>query len=162
MIIREAVIEDLPAMLDIYNEAVRNTTATFDLEELTLEEREVWFHKYGGSHPLIVAEVDGQVAGYSSLSLFREKKAYESTTELSIYISKAFRGRGIGKAMMTAILERAKELGYHVVIGGITAGNDVSVNLHKQFGFEFIGSFREVGRKFGSWQDVLFYQLILE
>jgi L-amino acid N-acyltransferase len=162
MIFREAVIEDLPAMLDIYNDAIRNTTATFDLEEQTIEERKLWFQKYGGAHPLIVAEVDGQVAGYSSLSVFREKPAYNRTTELSIYIAEAYRGRGIGKAMMTAILRLAKDQGYHTVIGGITGGNDVSIKLHKQFGFELAGSFREVGHKFGSWQDVLFYQLILE
>lgn len=161
MIIRDATIHDLPAMLTIYNEAIRNLTATFDLEEQTLEERKLWFDKYGGSRPLIVAEVDGQVAGYSSLSMFREKKAYEKTTELSLYISPDFRGRGIGKALMEAILELAREHGYHSVIGGITGGNEVSIKLHKQFGFEFVGNFREVGFKFGEWQDVHFYQLIL-
>lgn len=162
MLIREAVLEDLPAMLAIYNDAIRNTTATFDLEEQTLEERAHWFHKYGGAYPLIVAEVNGQVAGYSSLSLFREKPAYSRTTELSIYIAEAYRGRGIGNALMTAILERARQLGYHAVIGGITGGNDISIKMHEKFGFELVGSFREVGFKFGSWQDVLFYQLLLE
>lgn len=161
MIIREATIQDLPAMLDIYNDAIRNLTATFDLEEQTLAERKQWFDKYGGSKPLIVAEVDGQVAGYSSLSMFREKKAYDKTTELSLYISSDFRGRGIGKALMAAILDLAREHGYHTVIGGITGGNEVSIRLHKQFGFEFIGNFKEVGFKFGEWQDVHFYQLIL-
>lgn len=160
--IREATLEDLPAMLAIYNEAIRKTTATFDLEEQTLEEREKWFHKYGGIHPLIVAEVDGRVAGYSSLSLFREKLAYIRSTELSIYIDEAFRGQGIGNRLMEEILKRGRELGHHVVIGGITAGNDVSVKLHEKFGFELVGCFKEVGHKFGRWQDVLFYQLILE
>lgn len=162
LVIREATLADLPAMLAIYNDAILNTTATFDLEEQTLEEREKWFHKYGGIHPLIVAEVDGQVAGYSSLSLFREKLAYIRSTELSIYIDSAYRGRGIGNILMEEILKRAKELGHHVVIGGITAGNDVSVKLHEKFGFELVGHFKQVGYKFDSWQDVLFYQLTLE
>lgn len=162
MIIREATLEDVPAMLEIYNEAILNTTATFDLEEQTLEERQVWFKKYGGIHPLIVAEVDGKVAGYSSLSLFRDKQAFIRTTELSIYIHTGFRGLGIGNRLMEEILQRAKALGHHVVIGGITAGNDVSVKLHEKFGFEYVGTFKEVGHKFGSWQDVSFYQLTLE
>lgn len=162
LIIRDAVQEDVPVILEIYNDAVRNLAATFDLEEKTLEERMEWFGHYGGSHPLIVAEVDGKVAGYSSLSMFREKEAYKSTVELSLYIAEDCRGRGLGKALMEEILRRARQNGFHTVISGITAGNEVSVRLHEYFSFDYIGNFREVGKKFGVWQDVLFYQLLLE
>ncbi|MET3697563.1 phosphinothricin acetyltransferase [Bacillus oleivorans] len=159
--IREAVLDDLPAMLEIYNEAVRTLTATFDLEEQTLAERKQWFEKFGERYPLIAAEYNGEVVGYSSLSKFREKPAYSQSTELSIYISSKHRGLGIGSALMTEILQHAKELGYHTVIAGITAGNEGSVKLHEKFGFEYMGRFKEVGFKFGAWQDVLNYQYMI-
>lgn len=159
--VREAVLEDLPYILDIYNEAIRNLTATFDLEEQPLEQRKTWFEKHGPRYPLMVAELDGKVVGYSCLSPYRDKAAYAGSTELSIYISAECRGKGIGKLLMQAILQRAEELGFHTVIGGITGGNETSVKLHEKFGFTFVGRFKEVGFKFGEWQDVCFYQLIL-
>lgn len=162
MLIREATIEDVPAIRDIYNDAIKRLTATLDLEEKTLEDRQEWFGHYGGRHPLIVAEIDGHVAGYSSLSMFREKEAFQSTAEVSLYIAESFRGQGIGKALLTRILELGRESGFHTIVSGITAGNEASVAMHQRFGFTYIGNFREVGRKFGQWQDVLFYQLLLE
>ncbi|MFS0636527.1 N-acetyltransferase family protein [Mesobacillus foraminis] len=161
MIIREAKIEDLPGMLDIYNDAVRNLTATFDLEEQTLEQRTKWFHKYGGKYPLIVAEVEGEIAGYCGLSMYNEKAAYARTAEVSIYLSSRFRGKGIGGALMTEILKRAREEDFHAIIAGITEGNDVSVKLHEKFGFKLAGRITEVGFKFGEWQNVLYLQLTL-
>lgn len=160
--IREALLRDLPGILDIYNDAIRTLTATFDLEEQTLEERKAWFEKYGEKNPLIVAKVDGKLAGYCSLSPFRDKAGYARTTELSLYISPEFRGQGVGQALLEDIIRRAAELGYHTVIGAITGGNEASVKLHKKYGFEFVGCFKEVGYKFEEWQDVHFYQLILD
>lgn len=135
--------------------------ATFDLDEFTLDERREWFSHYGGHYPLIVAEQDGVIAGYASLSRYREKAAYDRTVESSVYVHPKFHGQGIGKALMVDILERAKTCGHHVVIAGITSGNEASVRLHEGLGFQFVGRFREVGHKFGQWQDVDFYQLIL-
>ena len=111
---------------------------------------------------MIVAEVDGHVAGYASLSPFRDKEAYKDTTEISLYVSKDSRGGGIGRKLMEEILGRATQLNYHVIIAGITTGNEGSVRLHEKYGFEFIGRFKEVGFKFGEWQSVDFYQLILQ
>ncbi|WP_409294544.1 N-acetyltransferase family protein [Peribacillus sp. SCS-26] len=161
MIIRDAVECDLPFLLDIYNEAIRNTAATFDMKEQTLAERRQWFSKYGGDYPLLVAEIDGRAAGYCSLSPFRDKEAYRQTVEISIYIDAAYRGRGAAGRLMGAIIEKARSSGFHVIMAGITAGNDTSVEMHKKFGFQYAGCFREVGYKFDQWQDVLFYQLIL-
>ncbi|WAH35280.1 GNAT family N-acetyltransferase [Alicyclobacillus dauci] len=161
MVVRDAVIEDLPYLLEIYNQAVRNSAATFDLEESSLEQRKVWFSHYSDSHPLIVCEVDGVVAGYASLSRFRDKAAYDKTVESSVYVDEAFHGQGIGKTLMREILQRAREIGHHVVIAGITGGNEASIKLHVSLGFEYIGCFKEVGFKFGRWQDVHFYQLLL-
>jgi L-amino acid N-acyltransferase YncA len=161
VVIRDAIISDLPIILDIYNEAIRNQTSTFDLDEHTLEHRHTWFERHEGKYPIIVAESNGRVVGYSNLSSFRDKEAYERTCELSVYIDVNQRGKGIGKQLMTKIIERANHLDFHTVIAGITAGNEVSVKLHEKFGFNYIGCFKEVGYKFEAWQDVLFYQLIL-
>ncbi|GED67818.1 N-acetyltransferase [Brevibacillus reuszeri] len=160
--IRDAVIDDLPAMLHIYNHAIRNLVATFDLEEQSLEQREIWFYKHGENYPLLVAESEGKIVGYSCLSTFREKPAYAQSTELSVYVADDVRGKGVGTALMAVILQRAAQLGYHTVISGIVGGNEASIALHQKFGFHFIGQFREVGFKFGEWQDVHFYQLLLE
>lgn len=159
--IREAVIDDLPAILEIYNYAIRNLTATFDLKEQTLEQREAWFRKYGGEYPLIVAEIAGEVAGYSSLSPYNDKAAYSRTVELSVYLSEKHQGKGLGTALMEEILHRARKLQYHTIISGITNGNEASVRLHEKFGFQFAGCIKEVGFKFGEWQDVSYYQLML-
>lgn len=159
--VREARIEDLPAMLHIYNWAVRNTTATFDLEEQTLEQRAQWFAHYGGQHPLLVAEEAGEVVGYASLSKFRDKQAYARSVECSVYIHDQHHSKGLGKLLLSELLQRATALGHHAVIAGITAGNDASVKLHEKFGFVHVGSFKQVGYKFDAWQDVDFYQLLL-
>lgn len=159
--IRSAETVDLDQITRIYNWAVINTTATFDIVEQTLEKRKDWFEHYGGLYPLIVAEIEGRVVGYSSLSKFREKEAYAKTVELSVYVDQEFHGRGIGTLLMEKILNMAEELGHHAVVSGITAGNEISIKMHEKFGFKFCGCFKEVGYKFGKWQDVLFYQLIL-
>lgn len=160
--IRDAAGEDLEDLLRIYNLAIETSTATFDLDQQSLEERKEWFSHYGDRYPLIVAVKDGQVAGYSSLSVFRAKPAYNQTVELSVYIDEAFWGLGIGTALMEEILNRAKALGYHVVISGITDGNETSIHLHEKFGFRKVGFFPEVGFKFDRWLDVVFYQLLLD
>ncbi|RFU60439.1 GNAT family N-acetyltransferase [Peribacillus glennii] len=159
--IRDAVIDDLPAMLAIYNYAIRNLTATFDLEEQTLEQRKAWFEKYGANYPLIVAEIDGEVAGYSCISPYNAKAAYAGTVELSVYLSEKHQGRGTGTALVIEILRKARELGYHTVLSLITVGNGSSIKLHEKFGFQFAGCVKEVGFKFGEWQDVSYYQLML-
>ncbi|WP_026570585.1 GNAT family N-acetyltransferase [Sediminibacillus sp. JSM 1682029] len=161
MLIRNAEQTDIPSLLAIYNHAIEHTTATFDLKKQTIEQRKKWFSKYGDRYPLLVAEDDGKITGYSCLSAYRDKPAYQWTCELSVYVDPDSQGKGIGKWLMEAVLEKAKTLGYHSVISGITAGNQASIKLHEQFHFEFIGSFREVGYKFENWQDVWFYQLML-
>lgn len=159
--IRQANREDVRAILHIYNDAICHTTATFDLQEKTMAEMEVWFTKYEKGYPLIVAEENGIILGYCALSPFREKEAYKRTVEISIYIGEQARGKGIANRLMERILQMSKERGDHVIIAGITKGNDISVKLHEKFGFTYIGCFREVGYKFDQWQDVLFYQYII-
>lgn len=159
LIIRDAQIGDIEQIAEIYNWAVENTTATFDLEKQSLDNRKEWFRHYGGAHPLIVAELDGRVVGYCSLSKFREKQAYARTVEVSVYIHPEYHGKGLGKKLLGEIIERGRSLGHHVIIACITAGNDISVKMHEKFGFYFCGRLNAVGYKFDRWQDILFYQL---
>ncbi|MEO3946823.1 N-acetyltransferase family protein [Gorillibacterium sp. CAU 1737] len=159
---RDAVREDVPDLLRIYNHYVQTSTATFDLEPQTLEDRLEWFSHYGGSYPILIAEWQGQIAGYAYLSVFRAKPAYRPTAESSVYLDKAYCGQGIGKALLQELIQRSRSLGYHSLIACITVGNDTSVHLHEQFGYRKVGHFPETGWKFGTWHDVLFYQLMLE
>ena len=160
--IRDAVLSDLPGILKIYNDAVRHLTATFDLEEQSLEDRQIWFEEHQGKYSLIVAEINGEVVGYCSLSRFNPKPAYSHTSELSIYISSHHRGYGIGGALMKDILYRAKKNQFHTVVSLITGGNQASFKLHEKYGFTCVGCLKEVGLKFGEWHDVYYYQLKLD
>jgi len=162
ILIRNAKEEDLERLTYIYNWAVENTTASFDLKPQTIEKRREWFSHYGDFYPLIVAEFDGEVAGYASLSKFREKEGYLKTVEVSLYIAPEYQNKGIGKILLERIIEEGKKRGFHVIIAGITAGNEVSVRLHEKFGFVFCARLNEVAYKFEKWQDCLFYQLIME
>jgi phosphinothricin acetyltransferase len=161
MIIRKAEIKDLKELLEIYNYEVKHGVATLDLELKTLEEWEEWFYKHNvDNHPLLVTEVDNCEAGYASLSSYREKEAYKTTVELSIYIGADYRKKGIATALMEFILDEAKkDERTHTVVSVITAGNEASQRLHEKFGFEFCGTIKEVGMKFGEYRDIDNYRL---
>lgn len=161
ILIRNAKEEDLEELTYIYNWAVENTTASFDLKPQSVDKRREWFLHYGEDYPLIVAELEGKVVGYSSLSKFREKEGYKKTVEISLYISPEYQNMGIGKLLLEKIIEQGKNRGFHVIVAGITAGNEVSVKLHERFGFKFCARFNEVAYKFEKWLDCLFYQLII-
>ena len=161
MHIRKAEQGDLAALLDIYNYEVVHGVATLDLAPKSLDDWQVWFDCHNvDNHPLYVAVEDGQVAGYASLSPYREKEAYRSTVELSIYIHPEFRRRGIAGALMGFLLEEArKDERTHTVVSVITSGNEASCRLHEKFGFTFCGTIREVGMKFGRYLDIDNYSL---
>lgn len=161
MIIRKAEIKDLKELLEIYNYEVEHGVATLDLEPKTLEEWKEWYYRHNvDNHPLLVAEVDNCVAGYASLSSYREKEAYKTTVELSIYIGVDYRKKGIATALMEFILDEAKkDERTHTVVSVITAGNEASQRLHEKFGFEFCGTIKEVGMKFGEYRDIDNYRL---
>ncbi len=161
MQIRKALLTDLPALLDIYNYEVLNGTATFDLTAQTLEQRKVWFDAHNiGNHPLYVADINGIAAGYVSLSAYREKEAYRSTVELSVYIHPEYRGKGLATKLMEFIIDEARrDESIHTVVSVITSGNEASVKLHEKFGFTFGGTLKEVGMKFGRYLDIDNYYL---
>lgn len=156
MLIRKAERKDLEELLEIYNDEVVNGVATLDLHPKTLQEWEQWFLEHNvDNHPLIVAESDNRVAGYASLSTYREKEAYCSTVELSVYVASAFRGLGVGTELLRSILEEArKDENTHMVVSVITAGNEVSRKLHEKFGFTYSGTLHQVGYKMGAYRDI--------
>lgn len=163
MIIRTAEEKDMPELLAIYNYEVEHGFATFDLTPKTLEERMVWFREHNiGNHPLILAEEDGKAVGYASLSSYRPKEAYKTTVELSIYISRDYRRKGIAGKLASSIIEIARERDdVHTVISVITGGNEASILLHEHLGFEYCGTMKEMGMKFGKMLDIINYQLMV-
>jgi phosphinothricin acetyltransferase len=161
--VRTALETDLEAILEIYNDAVVNTTAVYDYEPHTLEMRKQWFRiKEAQGYPVFVAEANGKVVGFSSIGPWRAWAAYKYSVENSIYVAADQRGKGIGKKLLEPLIEAAKQLDLHTIIAGIDATNEVSINLHRKFGFTEAGTFKQVGFKFGRWLDLTFMQLLLK
>jgi L-amino acid N-acyltransferase YncA len=162
MEVRAAEVHDVPAILEIYNDAILTTTATYDLEPTTLQARMTWYDDHVQKNlPVLVAIEDGRVAGFASLSQFREKPGYRFTVENSVYVSNGYRGKGVGARLLEAIVEAGRVRGFHAVIAGVDAENEVSIRLHARFGFVEMGRLKQVGHKFGRWLDVIYMQKIL-
>ena len=153
----------LPAILEIYNEAVLNTTASYDYEPHTLEQRTRWFeqHQQMGLPILVALDETDRVVGWGSLSKFREKIGYQYTVEHSLYVATDQRRRGIGRVILLALIEAARTLGKHIILGGVDASNEASLQLHRSLGFEQVAHFKQVGRKFDRWLDIVFLQKTL-
>ena len=158
--IRPAKLEDLNGITQIYNEAVQKTVATFDTEPKTIGEQKVWFENHGPKHPILVAESDGVISGWASLSKWSDRLAYADTGEISLYVTEEFRSRGIGRKLLEAVVAEGERAGLHTIIARIAGGNRVSIHLHESLGFEHIGIMREVGRKFGKLLDVYLMQKV--
>ncbi|MDD5338862.1 MAG: GNAT family N-acetyltransferase [Dehalococcoidales bacterium] len=160
--IHQAELKDLLEIVDIYNEAVLHTTATFDTQTKTVDDQRTWFNAHGKRYPLIVAEEDGKVVGWASMSEWSTRCAYEGTAEASIYIKEDYQGKGLGRQLSVAILQAAKEAGLHTAIARIAEGNTASIKLAESLGFTHIGVMREVGKKFGKFLDVYMMQIIFK
>ncbi len=153
--IRYATDEDVPQIARIYNQAIENTTATFDTEPKTIEDRMEWFRNRTDDHPVIVATIEGRIVGWAELKPFGKRRAYRYTVENAIYVAPEAQGRGIGSALMQRLIEIAEEKRFHVMLAQIVSENQSSIHLHKKFGFEQVGLLREVGRKFDRWLDIV-------
>ncbi|TMB70875.1 MAG: N-acetyltransferase family protein [Chloroflexi bacterium] len=160
-IIRTAIEDDLPGILEIYNDAILNTTATFDTEPQSLEEKRAWLRETSYPYAVLVAARRGEVIGWASLRRFRPKIAYRYTAENSVYVKKDCHAEGIGTALMQRLLQVGAENGFHTIIAGIAGNNPASLRLHKRFGFQLVGVEREVGYKFERWIDVTWMQKML-
>jgi L-amino acid N-acyltransferase YncA len=163
MKVRPAKREDLPGILEIYNDAVLKTTASYDYEPRTLEHRTTWFEdRTREQYPIFVAENEaGQVVGWSALNPFHTRMGYRFTAENSVYVAASERGKGIGKLLMEPLITGAKKRGLHAIIAVIDAENEPSIRLHAHFGFEKVGLFKEVGYKFDRWLNVVYMERIV-
>ena len=159
--IRLAKQKDAKAIKEIYNHEVRNSTATFDLVERTTQQQEEWLDERSGAFSVLVAEMGSKILGFASLSPYKARAAYRTTVEDSIYINEEFRNQGIAGELLSHLLEVAESSGFHAVIARIGGANEASIYLHQRFGFEIVGTEKEIGRKFGKWQDVVVMQTII-
>jgi L-amino acid N-acyltransferase YncA len=152
------------AILDVFNEAIVNSTALYDYKPRTAESMVGWFAaKRAGSFPVIGFENEaGQLLGFASYGSFRAWPAYKYSVEHSIYVHHDHRGKGLGRKLLEAIVSAARERNVHTLIGGIDAANEASIALHRSLGFEHAGTIRQAGFKFGRWLDLAFYQHILD
>jgi phosphinothricin acetyltransferase len=158
--IRPAVRDDLPRLTEIYNYYIVNTPITFDLQPWTVEQRVGWFDEHTGTkrHRMLVAEDAGQVAGYACTGAFRDKAAYDTSVETSVYCAHDAKGRGIGATLYGALFDALKGEDINRLLGGITLPNEASVKLHRKFGFTDVGVFTECGRKFDRYWDVVWME----
>jgi L-amino acid N-acyltransferase YncA len=161
-VIRDATVYDLPEILEIYNHAIINTTAVYSEQPHTLDMRLAWFNdRVSHGFPVLVAEINGRVAGFSAFGHFRAWPCYRFTVEHSVYVHVNYRGKGLSKLLLQPLIDRASEMKLHAMIAGIDGENEISYRLHQSFGFVEVAHFKEVGFKFGRWLDLKFMELIL-
>lgn len=162
MNIRDAAIEDQAGILEIYNEAVRNTTAVWNETARTQDEQSQWFAaKQAQGHPVLVAVIDERIGGFCSYGPFRPWYGYRFCVEGSIYVHTQYRRRGVARALLAALIERAESQGLHAMVAGIEATNVPSIRLHEQAGYRIAGHLHEVGFKFGRWLDLILMERLL-
>ncbi|MDM4763858.1 N-acetyltransferase family protein [Galbitalea sp. SE-J8] len=155
MRLRDAEERDLDAILAIHNRAIRESTALWTDDEVPRADREEWFARQAeDGSPILVAEVDGDVAGYASYAQWRSKHGYRFSVEDSIYLADGHRGRGYGRVLLTELIDRATAAGHHVMLADIEAGNVASIGLHESLGFVRSGLLPQIGFKFGRWLDL--------
>ena len=162
-VIRDAVAADLPAILDIYNDAVLNTLAIWNEQTVDLANRQQWFEarQTQGYPILVIADETGSALGYASFGDWRPFEGFRHTVEHSVYVHPEQRGKRLGPQLRTALIERARACGKHVMVAAIEGGNAASIHVHKQAGFVTSGRMPQVGIKFGRWLDLTFMQLMI-
>jgi phosphinothricin acetyltransferase len=158
--VRPAMRADLPRLTEIYNHYIINTPITFDLKPFTVDERARWFEDHAGTgrHRMFVADDAGVVLGYACTGTFRDKAAYDTSVETSVYCAPEAVGRGIGTMLYQTLFDALKNEDIHRLLAGITLPNDASIKLHRRFGFTDVGVFIENGRKFDRYWDVVWMQ----
>lgn len=161
MEIRTATLDDAEQLRAIYNHWVTTSTFTFDMVPRSHEEQRRWMTERSGAHAVLVACIDGAVVGFGSLSPYRNRPAYATTVENSVYIHPDHHRQGIGRALVAALVTTARRHGFHSIISRIVGGHGASIELHRSVGFEVVGTEREVGRKFGRWLDVVVLQRLV-
>ena len=162
MRLREARLDDLEAIDRIYDHYVLHGTCTAQLEPAGLDARTAWFADHDARHPIVVAEEEGAVVGWASLSTYNRRAGYDDTVEDSIYVDHRAHGRGIGTALLAHLVTRAEALGHRSIVAAVAGTESASLRLHTKHGFVEAGRLREVIRKFGVWLDVVYLQKHLQ
>ncbi len=162
MNIREAKLEDIESITAIYNYEVLNGTATFDTEIRSEEEQYKWYKSHKGKYRIFVAEIEGKIAGWVSLSKWINKKAAEKSAELSLYIASSYRGKGIGRELLKKRLKAAEADGINSIVSLITEGNEISIIMHEKAGFRVCGRVERVAEKFGKELNLIIMQKLFE
>lgn len=158
---RDATPTDAAAITIIYNQGIVDRIATLETEERAPEERLQWLTARGPRHPVLVAEVDGTVVGWGSLNQFNPRKAYDFVVDFSVYIERDWRGRGIGSALLHALIARARHLGYHKMVLSAFPWNTAGLALYEKHGFRTVGIYKEQGLLDGKWADTIVMEKIL-
>ena len=161
-LISDAIPEDLPEVLAIFNDVIARTTAVYREQAVSLEERRAWREsRLEQGFPVLVAKDERGVLGFASFGEFRAWPCYRNTVEQTVHVRADARGQGVGRSLLEALLPRAQHLGKHVMVAGIDADNTVSRRLHQTLGFQEVARFLEVGWKFDRWLDLVFMQRLL-
>ncbi len=158
MIIRQARPDDAAAMLEIYRPIVKETATSFELNVPTVADFAARIETIVATHEWLVADLDGDLAGYAYAAPHRAREAYQYSTEVSVYVHRSYRGQGLGKGLYSALFDSIRKLGFHYAYAGIALPNESSIALHRACGFTEIGTFREVGFKHDAWHDVSWWQ----
>ena len=162
MQLRRATVEDAEAIRTIYNVEVQTSTVTFDILPRSVEDQRRWIEDRSGAHAVVVAtDDDGAVIGFGSLSPYKERPAYATTVEDSVYVHRDHQGEGVGRSVLAELLRLAEDHGFHAVMARIVGDHATSIGLHSSQGFHVVGREREVGRKFGRWLDVVVMERLL-
>ena len=159
--IRDALLADAGAIAAIYNQGILDRIATLETEERTPEERQQWLANRGSRHPVLVAEVDRRVVGWASLNHFNPRKAYDFVADFSVYIDRHWRGKGVGSALLSALIARAKQLNYHKMVLSAFPWNTAGMALYQRHGFRTVGTYKEQGLLDDGWVDTVIMEKIL-
>ena len=159
--IRDAGEADAAAVATIYNQGIADRIATLEIEERTPEDRLQWLASRGPRHPVLVAELDGKVVGWGSLNQFNPRKAYDFVADFSVYVERAWRGKGVGGGLLRALIARAKQLDYHKLVLSAFPWNAAGMALYQRYGFRTVGIYKEQGLLDGEWVDTIIMEKIL-
>jgi phosphinothricin acetyltransferase len=161
-VIRAARFADLPAIRDIHNQGILDRVATLDTEPHTLQETQMWFHKHGPRHPVLVAEAAGVITGWAALNTFNPRKAYQYVADLSVYIERQRRGQGIGTKLLQAVIALGRKLEYHKIVLSAFPFNPAGMRLYERQGFTTVGIYKEMGQLDGRWVDTIIMEKLLD
>lgn len=159
--IRDATLADAAAICRIYNQGIEDRVATLETETRTPAERREWLAARGARHPVLVSEIDSAIPGWASLNRFNPRPVYDHVADLSVYVDRAWRGRGVGRALLGALIERARAIGYHKMVLAAFPDNAAGMALYTNMGFTRVGVYREQGRLDGRWVDVVVMERLL-